>query len=142
MKLKEFLEKVYKTSDVEMPRQLGKAYVCYVASICKVGYPHELGYDFFSDFAIADFVSGVDGVKDTFKLVKETWLDNYKAWTAVAVTMNWLLWLNYDLANNGIEGRSELASLYNDLWDKAQDLFYKKYGKNEEACDYFFKMTD
>jgi hypothetical protein len=58
------------------------------------------------------------------------------------MSLNVLSWANDQLAKQGIEGREKYIELYSELWFKAKDDFYKKYGKNEEACDYFFNMTD
>jgi len=107
----------------------------------------ELEYTFPNDFAIADWCEGAKGVKETYHRVKESWLGNYKAWTEVVIALNSLSWANSQLRSQGIEGRESFIELYSDLYYKATDDFYGEYGSdgkhpNDEACDYFFNMTD
>jgi hypothetical protein len=103
---------------------------------------HTLKYTFASDLATADWVSGEKGIKETYSHVKKYWLGDYKAWTEFTIALNYLGWFNDDLANAGYEGRNQLAMVYINLYNKATDEFYKKYEKNKEACEHFFRMTD
>jgi len=100
-----------------------------------------LEYTFANDFAIADWYSKED-VEDTYKRVKEAWLGNYKAFTEVIIAVNMLSWANKALKDQGIDGRDEFIDLYSDLYYRARDDFYEKWGENREACDYLFDMTD
>ena len=101
-----------------------------------------LKYTFVNDFAIADWVSGKEGVEDTYRRVKEAWLGDYKAFTEVVVAINMLSWANNALKEQGYDGRDEFIELYSNLYYKARDDFYAKYEGNQEACDHFFEMTD
>ena len=100
-----------------------------------------LKFTFVADFAIADWY-GTDDVLDTYKRVKETWLNDYKAFTEVVIALNMLSWAHAMLQRQGYDGRDAFISLYSDLYYQARDDFYSKWEGNEEACDHFFNMTD
>lgn len=100
-----------------------------------------LEYTFVKDFAIADWVSGLGGVKETYNRVKEEWIKNYKAFTEVAISLNMLAWAHNQLKKQGIEGRDPFIRLYSELYHQAVNDFYEEY-KEEEICNYFFEMTD
>lgn len=121
-------------------------YAIYIGEIIKRTYNELSGrtlqYTFASDLATADWASGEKGIKETYANVKKDWLGNYEAWTEFTIALNHLGWLNNDLAKAGYEGRNQLAMVYIKFYEKATDEFYKKYGKNKEACEHFFKMTD
>lgn len=99
-------------------------------------------YTFAGDFAIADWMTGKDGVIETYYRVKESWLNNYKAFTEVVIALNMLSWAHNQLKKQGYEGRDAFIELYTDLYKQATTDFYNKYEDNEEARDYFFRMTD
>lgn len=101
-----------------------------------------LKYTFVSDFAIADWAEGEAGVNETYERVKEQWLGDYKAFTAVVIALNMLSWANNALRDQGFDGREEYISLYSSLYYRAKDDFYARYAGNEAACDYFFEMND
>ena len=100
-----------------------------------------LKYTFVSDFAIADW-AGADAVSDTYERVKKEWLSDYEAFTEVVIALNMLSWANDALRRQGYDGREDFIRLYADLYYKARQDFYGKYDGNQEACDYFFEMTD
>ena len=103
--------------------------------------PNPLEYTFVSDFAIADWFSEED-VLDTYRRVKEQWLDDYMAFTEVVVAVNMLSWANDALIRQGFDDRERFVKLYSDLYYTARKDFYDKYEGNEEACNHFFEMTD
>lgn len=105
-------------------------------------YPNELHYTFASDFAIADWISGVEGVKETYERVKKEWLSNVKAWTEVVISLNLLSWAHNQLKKQGISDREKYIDIYSELYYMAMDSFYEEYVENEEAKSYFFEMTD
>lgn len=100
-----------------------------------------LKFTFVSDFAIADWF-GKGEVEDTYKRVKDEWLSDYEAFTEVVIALNMLSWANDALRRQGYDGRDEFVKLYADMYYKAREDFYSKYEGNQEACDYFFEMTD
>lgn len=97
------------------------------------------GYKFIStfwqDFTIAD-AFGVDAVKDTYNRAFEEWKGNYKMLTELVLVLNWRIWYWYE--REGQE--SELAVLYNDLWDKTAR--YAEENLKGEEFEYYFKVTD
>lgn len=102
----------------------------------------EMEYTFAKDFAIADWVSGINGVKETYERVKKEWLGNYKAFTEVALSLNLLAWAHNQLEEQGFEGRNPFIKLYSELWHQAKYDYYEKYANDKEKQDYFFYMTD
>lgn len=100
-----------------------------------------LRYTFVSDFSIADWY-GVDGVKETYERVKAEWLDNVEAFTEVVIALNMLSWAHDTLKQQGIDERDDFICLYSDLYLRAKDDFYDRHGSDDDACDYFFRMTD
>ena len=108
----------------------------------KNNYPSEMKYTFTADFARIDWLMGIKGVLDTYELVKQGWLDNYKAFTEAVVSINMMSWAHYQLKKQGFAGRDTFIKLYSELYHQASNDFYKKYKGNEEATDYFFRMTD
>ena len=101
--------------------------------------PH---YSFAADFAIADWMSGEEGVIDTYNRVKSEWLNNYKAFTEAVIAINMLSWARYQLKKQGYDDRDSFIDLYSDLYYQATNDFYEKYDGNEEATSYFYRMTD
>jgi hypothetical protein len=99
----------------------------------------ELGYapftTFYLDLSIAECY-GIDAIRDTFNKVKDEWLKNYKYWTEFVLCVNWKSWEWADRNN------VEFGQLYADLYYGARKLFYDKYENDEEACRYFFEVTD
>ncbi len=70
--------------------------------------PH---YSFAADFAIADWMSGEEGVIDTYNRVKSEWLNNYKAFTEAVIAINMLSWAHYQLKKQGYDGRDSFIKL-------------------------------
>lgn len=100
-----------------------------------------LQYTFVSDFAIADWY-GEESVKDTYRRVKKSWINDYKAFTEVVIALNMLSWANHNLVENGFEDRERFVALYSDLYYVAEDDFYEKFTGDDEAIEYFYEMTD
>ena len=101
---------------------------------------------FYQDFSIADVLSGVEGVKDTYERSKH-WISDYKMWTELCMVLNWKSWEWYDKAqeeNDEVEKKEkeDLCSLYIKLYEEASDAYHDRYKDDEEAEWYFFKITD
>lgn len=116
-------------------------YAAGIENWVKQSYPHEIEYTFAGDFAIADWF-GVNEVNDTFNRVIKEWGQDYKSFTEIVVVLNQLSWANHQLKNQGVSGRDKFIDLYADLYEKARDMFYDKFGTDEEASTYFYRMTD
>ena len=89
---------------------------------------------FYSDFTIAERISGVKWIKDTYRRAFENWHHSVKYFTEFVVALNWKLRYWHDQWND------ELAKLYERLWSNA-DIYAQETFKGEEL-DYFYKMTD
>ena len=100
------------------------------------GLGHERKTTFFSDLSIAE-VFGEDDIRDTYKRVLDEWIDNltFIAEFVVCLGLKSSQWAGRD---NG----ETLSSIYSNLYNEATDAFYKHYKGNDDACDYFFHMTD
>ena len=88
---------------------------------------------FWMDFTIAD-AFGVNAIKDTFNRTFKEWKDDYKMLTALVITLNHKIWQHYEAENN------KLASVYNELWEKADQ--YACDTLKDEALEYFLEVTD
>ena len=102
----------------------------------------ELEYTFASDLAIVDWFGNKEEVKESYNRIKNSWIDDYKAFTQVVMCVNMLSWANDQLIKHCFDDREEWVDFYSDLYYQARDDFYSKYENNEEACNYFFKCTD
>ena len=102
----------------------------------------ELEYTFASDLAIVDWFGNKEEVKESYNSIKNSWIDDYKAFTEVVMCVNMLSWANDQLLKHSFDDREEWVDFYSDLYYQARDDFYSKYENNEEACNYFFKCTD
>lgn len=91
---------------------------------------------FYSDLTIAEEVSGAEGVKDTYRRVVKSWINDYKYFTEFVMCLNLKSWEHH--AN----GKEDLGQIYSDLYYEARDKFYEHYEGNDEATSYFFKTTD
>ena len=92
----------------------------------------ETGYKpfttFWQDFSIAD----------TFNRAFDAWKDNYKYLTELVLVLNHKIFHHY--VEKGTEEENEKASLYNELWNKAND--YALGNLQGEQADYFYHLTD
>lgn len=99
----------------------------------------ELGYKvkttFFEDFSTAEFCSGVEGVRDTYNRAWASWQGNYEYLTELVMVLNHKIWEHY-------KTNKPLASVYDELWRKADNDFYTLFADNEEVKDYYFRVTD
>lgn len=87
---------------------------------------------FYEDFSIADRF-GADAVKDTYKRAFEAWKENYKYLTELVMALNWKIWEHY-------ESNNELAELYNEIWQQAEDYAYENL--EGEELTYFMRTID
>lgn len=90
---------------------------------------------FYEDFSIADKF-GIAAVKDTYKnAIESAKAMGYKEFTELVMALNWKIWRWY-------EENESLAKVYNTLWGKAEEEFFKYYEGNDEAESYYFRTTD
>jgi hypothetical protein len=93
---------------------------------------YELKTTFYSDFSIADRF-GIRAVKDTYKRAFNEWKHNYVYLTELVMVLNWKIWEHY-------EKNTELAKLYNNLWQEADE--YACNNLKGEELSYFYRTTD
>ena len=123
------------------------SYAAGVEEWCKKYYDFitdsngELTYTFCNDFAIADWY-GLKDVNETYNRVKKYWIDDYKAFTEVVISLNLLAWANDQLIKQGFENREGIMNNYSELYYKARDDYYKHYKGQQDKLDYIFDMTD
>lgn len=89
---------------------------------------------FYQDLTIAESYNE-NAVKDTFERICKEWIGNYEYFTEFVLCLNHKIWEHY-------KTNEKLAKLYDKLWSKAENLFYKHYENDEAAKDYYFKITD
>ncbi len=118
------------------------SYAAGMETWVKNNYPQEMNYTFAQDFAIADWMTGEQGVLETYNKVKDEWLRNYKALTEAVVSINMLAWAHDQLKRQGFDGRDKFIKLYSELYHQGVQDFYEKYEGDKEKCQYFFEMTD
>lgn len=86
-----------------------------------------------TDFDIADKF-GISAIKDTFKRAFNEWKSNYVYLTELVITLNFKIWEHYE------NGNQELASLYNELWEKADN--YACENLKGDELSFFYRVTD
>ena len=102
---------------------------------------NEIGYEpcttFWEDFSIADkfFMIEQGVIEDTFERALDYAKLDYKYFTELVMILNHKIWQWYRSCD-------ELGRLYDALWRKAEDLFFKMYEGNEEAVSYYYRVTN
>lgn len=92
---------------------------------------------FYEDFSIADKF-GIDAIKDTYNRAFNEWKSDYKYLTELVMVLNWKIAEHYK--EGGTEKDNEIASLYNDLYLKADE--YAVDNLKDEQLKYFYNTTD
>lgn len=90
---------------------------------------------FYSDLSIAERY-GENAIKDTYRNVIKSWMNDIQFITEFALCLNYKSW-EWDSREN-----DSLVSLYADLFYEAQDKIYDHYKDNEEALSYYYRITD
>lgn len=108
-------------------------------------------FTFYSDFSIAEFYqvrAGMkDSIKETYGRVIDSWKGDYKALVEIILVLNHKIWAFYQNVDSQYLGADketamELSKLYDELWRKADALFFSLYEGNEEANEYYFDVLD
>lgn len=105
-----------------------------------VTQPHEIfGYilktTFWTDFVIAEKLSGESGVRDTYRRATREWRKgDIEHYTELVMTLNWRLWALYE------QGNQELARVYDELWREEHD--YALTHLKGDDLTYYIRTTD
>lgn len=87
---------------------------------------------FWQDFTIAEKF-GIKAVKETFDKVFEEWHKDYKYLTELVMVLNWKIFEHF-------QNDRELAKVYNDLWEQADNYAWENL--KDEELSYFYNITD
>ena len=87
---------------------------------------------FFKDFSVAE-TFGVDAVRETYNRAFNEWKNNYKYLTEFVMVLNWKMQEHY-------QHNDTLATLYNELWTKADGWACDNL--QDEELSYFYRTTD
>ena len=93
---------------------------------------YELQTTFWNDFSIADKF-GLSAIQDTFNRAFEECQEDYKSLTELILVLNHKIWQYY-------ETRPEFATLYNSLWEQADQ--YAVENLKDDELSYFYDVTD
>lgn len=96
--------------------------------------PVEVEFTFYQDFQIADKF-GESGIRDTYKRVKQEWIEDPAAWGEVVCALNWRIWDLY-------KTNDKLAEVYQELWREANDLGWTTYENDKAKSDIYFRKID
>ena len=93
---------------------------------------YEMTTTFWEDFSIADLF-GKGAIQDTFDRAFNEWKGNYVYLTELVIVLNHKIWQHY-------ETRENLARVYQDLWEKADE--YACENLKGEELSFFYHITD
>ena len=115
----------------------------YFEKMCShSGYTRKTTYS--SDFAIAEWYAGVEGVEktvfDTFKKAVKEWCDDVEYFAEIILAVNVKSW------EHAQRGNHEWSKLYAELYYAAKDLYFdwfdKTHAEHDEAMRYYFDYVD
>lgn len=89
---------------------------------------------FWSDFTIAEKMEREKGIRDTYKRAFQAWKDDVTYMAELVLVLNHKIWDLY-------EKDEELARVYNELWEEAQDYAYEHFTSEEDSA-YLFNVLD
>lgn len=108
-------------------------------------------YTFYNDFAIAEFcevyMRDKNAVKKTYNRVIKSWGGSIKAITEIVLVLNHKSWafakkVDSKYLNVSDAWANYYKELYVELYEKAVNYVYKRYGKDEDAMQYYYDVTD
>lgn len=114
-------------------------------------------YTFYRDFAIAEFrreyMNDKRAIENIYNNVIKSWGDNYEALVEIILVLNHKSWAFFADENkeNSVDGKylgtskeksNVIGRLYAELYEKADAVFFEKFGENEKANDYYFNVLD
>lgn len=103
-------------------------------------FDYECQTTFWQDFTIAEKFGGIPAIKDTYKRAFGEWKHDYKYLTELVMVLNHKIWQWYtgDTTDNGKS--TEIARVYNDLWQKTAQ--YAEKNLKGDELSYYYRITD
>lgn len=112
----------------------------------------ESRYTFFSDLSIAEFISGIEGIKDTIKRFLVDWKNNFEAVVEILMSINLKSWEQSALTDEknasmrafSKERHKELAEYYSNYYYTLRDSVvedYKTQGRMD-LVDLLYQQLD
>ena len=106
-------------------------------------------YHAYRDLSAAE-LDGAEAAKTKATQLYKKHENSYKYIAELVLSLNWKRWNWYATMETAKEkGKAELEAFsremsktYSALYYAAMDAFYEAYEGEQEACDYFFRVTD
>ena len=89
---------------------------------------------FFADFSIGEFVSGEEGIRDTYKRAFNSWKNDIKYITEMCMVLNHKIWEWYGRKNYALSG------VYDELWKKCAAYIESNF--KGEDLSYYYRTID
>ena len=105
----------------------------FKAVLAETGYMPQ--YTFYADLSRAEYM-GEDAIQETVNLVIKSWIDNIKAITEFAMSVNHKAWEMYARHNQ------KLTQLYSRLYHFVCVKVEARYQTDAEKLDYFYSTLD
>jgi len=93
-------------------------------------------FTFYKDLSVAEFTEGEDGVISTVNKIIKEWINNIKAITEFALSVNHKAWEMYD------KGNARLTQLYSKLYHVVCAKVEFLYSEDSNAINYFYATLD
>jgi len=131
-------------------------YGAYEEKWWETNFLEDNGYNrqttFYADLSIAEWCSGIKGIKDTYKKVLKSWKGNVKYLTEFVMCLNHKAWefadSNFLLRQNRLawvrtqEQADELTKVYTELYEQGYVEVEKMFAKDSESLSYFYEKLD
>lgn len=89
---------------------------------------------FFSDYSIAEFMEGENGIRDTYKRAFNEWKNDIKYITEMCMVLNHKIWEWYE------RGKHATAMVYDELWKECAAYIEGHF--EGEDLSYYYRVTD
>lgn len=98
-------------------------------------FGYRLKTTFWTDFVMAESISGKAGVLDTYKRATAEWRKgDIVSYTELVMVLNWRLWMLHE------QGNLRLAEVYDKLWRDENDYALKHLRGDD--LSYYIRTTD
>lgn len=111
-------------------------------------FTEDMGYNrittFYGDLSVAECF-GLNNIRESYNSIMKEWLGNVEYITEFIMCLNHKIWEFYEgkqLLNCGLEKSKSIAQLYDELWNDAVQKFFERYKDDEDAKEYYYRVTD